>query len=191
MTATDAKGRVSDAGYQAGLRGNRPRPPARGADGVSRSELEELYNAAYEEGVADRLAADAKAEREGAAGTPAKGRSGSPRKPRKGAAPRQRPRRPAGAQGRSAPARKPVQRRRAARRAPRPVRRAAAQVAQPISDQTTSALRTFGMSLLVVALYLVLTNAGAFEGALGGLARGLEWLQRPDRSIAYSPNFGK
>lgn len=65
-------------------------------------------------------------------------------------------------------------------------RRAARQIARPLQRQLTSGMQLLGLTFAVVALYLVLENAGAVEGALGGVARGLEWLRRPDRSIPYA-----
>lgn len=65
-------------------------------------------------------------------------------------------------------------------------RRAARQMARPLQRQVSSGMQVLGLTFAVLALYLVLENAGHVEGALGGLARGLEWLRRPDRSIPYA-----
>lgn len=73
------------------------------------------------------------------------------------------------------------------RRASRPMKRATRQIVAPLEKQYTSGLKVLGLTLGVVALYLVLENAGAASGALNGFARGLEWLRAPDRSIPYGP----
>lgn len=72
------------------------------------------------------------------------------------------------------------------RRAPATARTATRQLAQPVRAQTVSAMYAFGLTLAVVATYQVLRHASAVEGALGGLARGLEWLSAPDKSIPYA-----
>lgn len=69
----------------------------------------------------------------------------------------------------------------------RSYRRAARQLQAPIEQSFASGMRVIGLTLSVVALYLVLTNAGPFAGVLGGLNRGLSWLSDPTRSIPYAP----
>jgi hypothetical protein len=73
------------------------------------------------------------------------------------------------------------------RRTPRPVRNASRQIARPLERQFTSGLKVLGLTLGLVALYLVLENASAASGALNGITRGIEWFRAPDRSIPYGP----
>ena len=78
---------------------------------------------------------------------------------------------------------------RRSRRQPVALRTAARQLRAPIRRQAGSGLRVTGLTLGVVALYLALESAQGVAGFLGGLAGGLRWLQRPDRSVPYGPGF--
>jgi hypothetical protein len=69
----------------------------------------------------------------------------------------------------------------------RSYRRAAQQLRTPVERELASGMRTIGLTLVVVALYLVLQNVGPFAGALGGFSRALEWLADPTRSVPYAP----
>lgn len=71
-----------------------------------------------------------------------------------------------------------------------PARRAARQLQAPVRAQVVGGLRTVGLSLSVVGLFLFLENASAVSGFLGGVARGLEWLRSPDASIPFGQQAG-
>jgi hypothetical protein len=77
----------------------------------------------------------------------------------------------------------------ASRRTRGPVRKgtskAVRQLQAPVANTVASGMRTLGLTLMVIALYQVLQNAGTFAGALGGLGRGLEWLSHPNASIPF------
>lgn len=78
---------------------------------------------------------------------------------------------------------RPKKRPPAKRRAPQSVRTASRQLAAPVRAQVTGGLRLTGMALGLVALYAVLTSAPAFSGVLNGIAKGLDWLAAPNRTI--------
>lgn len=77
---------------------------------------------------------------------------------------------------------------RSRRRAPASVRRGARQLVNPIRSQLASGTYTLGLVLAVIALYWLLENAGAIGGLLGGLAKALDWVASPARTI---PNTGQ
>jgi hypothetical protein len=68
------------------------------------------------------------------------------------------------------------------RRQPTP-REVAQQVVQP---HIASGTRVLGLTLLVLALYLVLESAPAVTGVLGGVNKVLEWLRSPAATIPYA-----
>jgi predicted ABC-class ATPase len=76
-------------------------------------------------------------------------------------------------------------RRRARSRRAAATARAARTVAAPLRAQAGQGVRFLALSLATVALYLVLTNAPYVSGFLGGIARALRWLARPDAVIPY------
>lgn len=68
-------------------------------------------------------------------------------------------------------------------------RRMVRQVTAPARQQVASGMRVIGLTLAVVALYLVLTTEEqrpVLSPALNGLAGALRWLAAPDRSIPYA-----
>ncbi len=73
------------------------------------------------------------------------------------------------------------------RRAPASFRKAARQLEAPVKASMTSWARLAMLAVLVAGLYQFLEGANAVSGFLGGVARGFEWLRRPDRSIPYAP----
>lgn len=75
--------------------------------------------------------------------------------------------------------RKPARRR--SRRSP--AARAARQLTAPVYNQATSGLRTLGLALAVVALYLFLENAQFVGGFIGSIGSALEWLASPVHTI--------
>lgn len=72
------------------------------------------------------------------------------------------------------------------RRRSGPTAKAVRQLRAPLEAQAVSGLRAAGLTLGVVGLYLVLTNAEDFAGFIGGAGKGLRWLSDPTRSIPYS-----
>ena len=79
------------------------------------------------------------------------------------------------------------------KRAPRTVREAGRRLQAPVRDQAVSGLYVAGLSLGVVALYLLLTTAeqlpDAVKGAANGPAKALRWLSDPSTSIRYAPGY--
>ena len=65
-------------------------------------------------------------------------------------------------------------------------RQAVHELQVPVRRQVAGGLRTAGLTLAVVGLFLFLESAPAVSGALGGASRGLAWLRAPDRSITYA-----
>jgi hypothetical protein len=68
----------------------------------------------------------------------------------------------------------------------RPLRSQARRVAAPAAQQVTSGMHFVILSLLVAALYLVLTTEAetdALSGFLGGLSKAVRWLADPSKSI--------
>lgn len=70
-------------------------------------------------------------------------------------------------------------------RAPKAARTAARQLAAPVQTQLASGMRTLGLMVLLIGLYLVLTNAGKFSTAIDGVNGALRWLVDPTASIPY------
>ncbi|MFA5711817.1 MAG: hypothetical protein WDA30_24950 [Mycolicibacterium sp.] len=67
----------------------------------------------------------------------------------------------------------------------RRARPGARQLTNPSRAEVSSGIQLVGLTLAVIALYLVLQNATGVSGALGGLARGIAWLSSPSTSIPY------
>lgn len=74
---------------------------------------------------------------------------------------------------------------RRARSTRRQLTRDARKLAPAAAAQIGSGMALAGMTLGLVALYLVLTNVPTFSGALGGVAKALRWLADPTTSIPY------
>ena len=87
---------------------------------------------------------------------------------------------------RSKPPRPPANKtRRPARSRSRARRALTGPIARPAMRQTTSALGALGAALLVAVAYNALANADAVGGFLGGIAKALQWLDDPTKSIPY------
>ncbi len=68
----------------------------------------------------------------------------------------------------------------------RSARRVGRTVTAPTRRAARSGGQLLGMGLVLVALYLALTNAGTFARFIGGIGTALRWLASPSESIRYA-----
>lgn len=78
--------------------------------------------------------------------------------------------------------------RRVSHSAARGYRKAARELRPVVAGQARTGTQIAAMTLAVIALYLVVENAGPFAGFIGSIGKGLNWLADPSKSIAYGPN---
>jgi hypothetical protein len=137
----------------------RPADPAAGADAPDEFAYDRGYQAGLEE------APDAPEP------TP-KRRTSSPAK-----------RRPAGRNGSGSKRSRSSSRRRSSRTS-----RTVRQLGRPVASATANAVGVVGAAIAIAALYNALNNADAIGGFLGGIGRGIAWLDDPNTSIPYRSN---
>ena len=89
---------------------------------------------------------------------------------------------------RKAPANKSRRSSTGSRAATRARKATIAPTARIVGRQTTNALGVLGLAMAIALLYNFLSNADKVEGFLGGIARAVQWIDDPTKSIPYGPN---
>lgn len=74
---------------------------------------------------------------------------------------------------------------RSLRAAKRPLKTAVRQLQPTAAAQVSSGTQMFFLSLVVVVLYVLVTNVAPLTGFLAGVGRAVEWLGSPTSSIPY------
>lgn len=163
MTRTAIQQQTYDLGRQDATDGRPATPPEQGGELAK----------AYLDGYQSVAPAPAPAPKSSSSGTSRqKGRQGSSKRSSGTKA------RPAASKARSGASRGRSRRR-------NPVQKAGTQLAAPVSRSVTSALAVVGAGAAIAFSLNLLNNAEAAGGFLGGIAKGIAWLDDPTKSIPY------